>query len=125
VFLWKHLQETLISLRELRFGGYFQINYGRAALESFSVTDFMNTLSVYPRRERENHRKIASVWYVTGPSRCMLTSSQYTGTQTPKPGHLFKYATGCSYGSLFIMLLCIIIGRYVFRPYVFHHQAET
>jgi hypothetical protein len=32
------LEENLISLKELRFGEYFEVNFGRAALESFSVT---------------------------------------------------------------------------------------
>jgi len=37
IFLGRHLEEILISLRELRFGGYFQVNFWRTALESFSV----------------------------------------------------------------------------------------
>jgi len=38
MFLGRHLEETLISLKRLRFGGYFQFNFWRAVLESFSVT---------------------------------------------------------------------------------------
>jgi len=53
VFLGRHLEETLISLIELRFGGYFQVNFGRAALQSFSVTWILRIYSAFTPGERE------------------------------------------------------------------------
>jgi len=82
VFLGRHLEGTLISLWVLRFGGYYQVNFGRAALKSFKVKWILWTHSVFTPGESENHRKIVSIWNVTVPSRCMLTSSQYTSFES-------------------------------------------
>jgi len=98
-FLGRHLQGILISLWVLHFSGYFQVNFGRAALESFSVHWILWTHSAFSPEESENHRKIVSIWNVTIPSRRMLTSNQYTGFQTRENWSVIQMCNWISYTS--------------------------